>query len=195
MKPRYFFSGDHHFWHKNIIRPEYSNRKPFMGEDGPDIEAMNKKMIADWQATVSENDVVCYAGDLCFGGYKKSLNLIEQLTGKFLYVRGNHDNKAVLRALEDSGKLLAPITYLKELEIEGQHIVLTHCAHKVWFNSHHGSWNLFGHSHGSLKEEGKQMDVGVDAIAAKGLGYIPVPFEYVRGILDSRKRHVVDHHS
>ena len=193
MSPRYFFSGDHHFWHKNIILEDYENR-PFWKEDEPDVEAMNENMIEGWNKVVQPSDVVCYVGDISFGGYKKTSKILSRLNGKLLYVRGNHDDKSVLRALEESGKLIAPVTYLKELVIESQHIVLSHCAHKIWFRSHYGSWNIFGHSHGNLTEEGKQLDVGVDAIAKRGLGYVPVPFEYIRGILDSRKRVHHDHH-
>lgn len=194
MKPRYFFSGDHHFWHKNIILPDYEDR-PFTNGDGePDVELANEQMIAGWQETVTEDDVVCYTGNLSFGGYRKTLKILKQLPGKLMYVRGEHDKKAVLKALEESGKLVAPVTYVKELEIQKQHIILSQCAFEVWPRSHHGSWNIFGYSHGSLEEKGKKMDVGVDAIAQRGLGYKPVPFEYIRGILDSRRRVVPDYH-
>lgn len=194
MGSRYFFSGDHHFWHKNIIKPDYENR-PFKDEeDNPDVEMMNEKMIDSWNNIVNKDDIVCYTGDIAFGGYKKTLKLLNQLNGKLIYVRGNHDKRSVLKALDESGKLMAPVTYIKELEIQNQHIVLSHCAFAVWFRNHYGSWNIFGHSHGNFEEVGKQLDVGVDAIAKRGLGYVPVPFEYVRGILDSRKRVIKDHH-
>jgi len=194
MKPRYFFSGDHHFWHKNIILPEYENR-PYMNDDSePDVEAMNSDYIARWQEVVSDDDIVCYVGDLSFGGYKKTRQLLKELPGKLVYIQGNHDNKAVLKALDESGKLLFPVAYMHVMELEGQHIILSHCAFQVWFGSHHGSWNLYGHSHGNLKEVGKKMDVGVDAMCKRGLPPAPVPFEFIRGILDSRSIVHFDHH-
>jgi len=33
----------------------------------------------------------------------------------------------------------------------------------VWDRSHHGSWHLFGHSHGHVTTVGRSLDVGVDA--------------------------------
>jgi calcineurin-like phosphoesterase family protein len=33
---------------------------------------------------------------------------------------------------------------------------------RVWERSDHGSWHLFGHTHGKLKGIGKSFDVGVD---------------------------------
>lgn len=191
MKTRYFFSGDHHFWHKNIIG--YEDR-PFYDGEEPDVEAMNEAMIEQWNTVVRPRDIVVYVGDLSFGGHKKTLGILRRLNGKLLYVRGNHDNKAVIKALEESEKLIAPITYVKELNIKTQHIVVSHYAFRIWPGSHYGSWNVFGHSHGNLTEEGKQIDVGVDAIAKRQLGYSPLPFEYIQGILDSRRRIELDHH-
>lgn len=185
MKPRYFFTGDHRFWHKNII--EYEDR-PFLDANGePDVVSMNQQLIETWNANITENDVVCYLGNLSFGGYNKTLDLLSKLQGKFLYVRGNHDNKACLKALEESGKLIAPVTYVKEIQIGKHHVVLSHHPFQVWFGCTYGTWNIFSHCCGHCSEEGKKMDVSVDAIAKKSLGYAPVSYEIVRGILDSRK--------
>lgn len=170
--------------------------RPYRDKDEkPDVHAMNEDMIDRWNKIVTKDDVVCYAGNISFGGYKKVSEILEQLNGNLLYVRGDHDDKAVLRALEDSGKLIAPVTYVKEIEIERQKIVLSHFPFGAWSEYHRGSWNIYGSAFGMYKyERGKQFDVSVDAIADKGLGYTPVPFEYVRGILDSRRRHTPDYH-
>lgn len=187
MKPRYFFTGDHRFWHKNVIKEDYEDR-PFKDDNGdPDVILMNQKMIQTWNDKITDNDVVCYLGNFSFGGYKKTLDILSKLSGKLLYVRGNHDNKAALKALEQSGKLIAPVTYVKEIKVGTQHIVLSHHPYEIWFGCTYGTWNIHGHCHGKCEEKGKKMDVGVDAIADKGLGYAPVPFEYVQGILDSRR--------
>jgi hypothetical protein len=51
-----------------------------------------------------------------------------------------------------------------EVSIHGQPIVLCHYALRVWNRSNHGSWHLYGHSHGRLLEtpNSLSMDVGVD---------------------------------
>lgn len=195
MKSHYFFTGDHHFWHKNMIKEDYMNRPFRDDEDKPDVQMMNDEMIDRWNSIITKNDIVCYVGNISFGGYKKVREILEQLNGSFLYVRGDHDNKAVLQALQDSGKLVAPVTYIKELEINKQKIVLSPFALGVWPDYYRGSWNIYGGSFGTYKNEtGKQMDVGVDAIAKRGLGYTPVPMEYVQAVLDSRRRHSPDYH-
>lgn len=44
------------------------------------------------------------------------------------------------------------------------HFFCSHYAHRTWNRKHHGSIHCFGHSHGNLKEEGKSIDVGIDAV-------------------------------
>ena len=72
---------------------------------------------------------------------------------------GNHDKQA--RKLTQD---FSWIENLNEISIQGQTIVLCHYALRVWNRSHHGSWHLYGHSHGRLPESptSLSMDVGVD---------------------------------
>jgi calcineurin-like phosphoesterase family protein len=58
-----------------------------------------------------------------------------------------------------------------DIKVEGQYITLSHYAMRVWNKSHFNSWNLFGHSHGTLKPVGKSMDVGVDVNDFKLVSY------------------------
>ena len=57
-----------------------------------------------------------------------------------------------------------------------QHIVLCHYAMLVWNKSHHGSWMLHGHSHGTLKYPfaAKILDVGVDSH-----NFYPISLDFV----------------
>ncbi|MCX6365194.1 MAG: hypothetical protein NTX57_00570 [Armatimonadetes bacterium] len=59
-----------------------------------------------------------------------------------------------------------------------QRIVLCHYAFRVWRNAHHGSWHLYGHSHGSLPGAGRSMDVGVDCH-----DFSPISYEQVKAAL------------
>jgi hypothetical protein len=78
---------------------------------------------------------------------------------KIFAVAGNHDKEA--RKLTEEFSWL---NNLAEISIHGQLIVLCHYAMRVWSRSHHGSWHLYGHSHGRLPEPptSLSMDVGVD---------------------------------
>jgi len=52
-----------------------------------------------------------------------------------------------------------------EIVIDGQQITLCHYCMKNWKASYHGSWHLFGHSHGRLAVDNHTLayDVGVDS--------------------------------
>ena len=41
--------------------------------------------------------------------------------------------------------------------------MLCHYAFRTWRDMTRGAWNLHGHSHGRLKPQPHQADVGVDA--------------------------------
>lgn len=49
---------------------------------------------------------------------------------------------------------------------------------RTWERSYHGSWQVFGHSHGRLEPIGKQWDVGVD-----NNNFYPVSFDKLSSIM------------
>ncbi len=90
------------------------------------------------------------------------------------------------------------VSGLKEIKVQAgeeiQKIVLCHYAMRVWNASHHGAWQLFGHSHANLEEVGMQMDVGVDN-ALKLVGECrPFTFWEIMEVMESRPIAIVDHH-
>lgn len=102
--------------------------------------------------------------------------------------------------------LFTTVSERKYISINKQEIVLDHFAGRVWLRSHHGSWNLHGHSHGTLPEmditgndptyipEGlplaKQKDVGVDTN-----NLYPYSFDEIKVIMDRRRIIEIDHHN
>jgi calcineurin-like phosphoesterase family protein len=66
---------------------------------------------------------------------------------------------------------------LDEIEINKQYIVLCHYSMNVWNRSHHGSWHLFGHSHGGLTDNPNSLsiDVGINCH-----NYYPIEFEEIK---------------
>lgn len=81
---KYFIISDTHFNHANIIK--YCNR-PFK-----DVEEMNKAIIKNWNETVSNNDVVIHLGDVALGSREEAKKIIQQLNGRKILIKGNHDN-------------------------------------------------------------------------------------------------------
>jgi calcineurin-like phosphoesterase family protein/5'(3')-deoxyribonucleotidase len=126
-------------------------------------DEMTEDIIARHNELVAPGDYVYFVGDLAFwkgpGAVQKVEELARRLNGNIFWIFGNHDKK-VRRAegFEWKGDL-------KNIQIDGQHIVLSHYSMRVWNRAHYGSWNLYGHSHGSLYDDPRLLsfDVGVDA--------------------------------
>jgi len=78
-----FYSSDHHFFHKNILK--------YCPRPWNTIEEMNEGMIQRWNSVVGPDDVVYYLGDFAFGSVEKQRAIIVRLNGQKIIVRGNHD--------------------------------------------------------------------------------------------------------
>jgi len=148
-----WFTADHHFFHRNIIK--YCNR-PF-----PNPEEMHQRMIYEWNSTVGNGDTVHYLGDLSLGSKSATRRLFEALNGKKILYRGSHDRPSI-----KCPDLFEGMFTCELVSIHGQPIFLAHHCHKVWPRSHYNSWHLFAHSHTGLDayaaSEGKVIDVGVE---------------------------------
>ncbi len=181
MKDNEFVTSDNHWGHANVIK--YSKR-PFS-----DVYEMNESMIDAWNKKVPKGAVVYHLGDFAFMKPKKIVNLIRRLNGSIRLVKGNHD-KGVLNP--EVKKCFAWIKdYYESKTDDGTKVVMCHYPFMTWNKSHHGSWNLHGHCHGSLKAPPtKRMDVGVDTTS----DYAPYSFSEVKAFMDSRNYKSVDHH-
>ncbi len=160
-----YFTADHHFGHKNILKYEPNNR-PFKT-----IKEHDEFAISQWNSRVRPDDTVYHLGDFSLGDKSVVAPMLENLSGKIYFVPGGHDYRW-LEAWESTFKhwrgllLLSPL-YSLEIDQGKKHplvIVLCHYAMRVWDRSHYGSLHLFGHSHGRLTipHGHRSMDVGVD---------------------------------
>jgi len=112
-----FVTSDYHFGHTNIIK--YCDR-PFNDKqnvtcmdrlkcNGCESFAlcgtnMNKTIIRNHNQRVTKNDTVIHLGDFCFkggieGGNNKAQYWEEQLNGKIIHVKGNHDNNNSVKSI------------------------------------------------------------------------------------------------
>ena len=141
----YFFTSDEHLGH-NRVR-EYSNR-PFSS-----IEEMDDEIIKRNNEIVKDDDIVVHGGD--FSLIRDQIivrkKYVSRLKGKHIFIVGSHDYWL--------GKEYHEI-WTKN--INGMFIVVCHYAMRVWPRSHYGSWQLYGHSHGTLEPLKNQWDIGVD---------------------------------
>lgn len=187
-----FFTSDTHFGHTRIIE---LCKRPFANTD-----EMNAEMIRRWNAVVGRNDTVYHLGDFAVGkDAKKAGDYRRELNGHIILIEGNHEDRALREA--NLWQRIAPLLEIrvfypgvdddgKAVQVR-QSVTLCHYAMKVWNKSHHGAWQLYGHSHGSLPDplDALQLDVGVDC-----WDFTPVTVDQIRQRMALKTWKPVDHH-
>jgi len=195
-----FFSSDHHFSHRNIIK--YSKRLIFCNDEEKEIilngseddkknlkisdesvKRMDEGLIERWNSVVKPNDTIYHLGDFCFNNFD---NIFPRLNGKIIFIEGNHDKLS-----EEQKAKFAGYHKILETVIFHQRITMCHYCMKVWNKSHAGSWHLWGHSHGSLPDDPNSLsiDVGVDCHH-----YYPISFHQIQKIMKNKTFKQIDHH-
>lgn len=79
-----YFISDNHFFHHNIIR---LTKRPFK-----DLNEMHEEMIKRWNEKVKSEDIVVHGGDFAMGSKDNMRELLSQLNGYKILVKGNHDS-------------------------------------------------------------------------------------------------------
>jgi calcineurin-like phosphoesterase family protein len=154
-----FFTADTHFDDEFAI-PYFS--RPFQSMD-----EMNAVLVERWNRVVADDDLVYHLGDFTPKDLSHFTKWAHQLQGNIRILPGNMD----WRWLQDfvaseKVQVMPPLVSLAFETLASaavpQLIVLCHYSLQVWERSNHGSWHLFGHTHGKLKGIGMSFDVGVD---------------------------------
>lgn len=164
-----WFSADTHFGHKNII--EYCDR-PF-----DSVDEMDRELIANWNETVAMNDDVYFLGDFSLN-FKRVKQVVPLLHGKIHLVAGNHDlchssnngYAEYIRRYKDAG--FSDVCESIHLDLDSCRVL---CHHMPYFDKRDydrrfpefkpvddGGWLLHGHVHERWKQNGRQINVGVD---------------------------------
>ncbi len=145
-----FFTSDTHFGDAPRIRVDH---RPFKS-----IAEHDAALIERWNAAVGANDEIYHLGDFtAFEDPKRVDALLAGLNGRKHLIIGNNDPPATLAA-----KAWASVAYYAEIEVDGKLLILCHYPFRTWHSMGRGAIDLHGHSHGRLKEETRQYDVGVD---------------------------------
>lgn len=172
-----FVTSDLHFGHKNIIK--YENR-PFK-----DVEEMDSKLIKNWNNTVANTDIVYILGDFSWYRGEKTNEILKQLNGMKILIRGNHD-KNFLDDKKFDKSLFEEICDYKVIKENGIHYVLFHYPIAEFDGKNNGYIHLYGHIHSmNLLLEARlehSYNVGVDRN-----NYKPINLDYYLR-LESLKR-------
>lgn len=175
----HYFSSDYHWGHKNVLK--YDNR-PF-----ETIEDHDKCIVENHNKIVKPTDHFWFIGDLSLGDLKQAELMLRSMNGIKHFIKGNHDHDETIDIYKRCGAYYGEqITIV----IDGQKIINNHCRMYVWPNSHHGSWNVHGHSHGALDKApwGKSIDVCIHT-----RDYYPLSFREINGIMTVKDILITDH--
>lgn len=165
-----FFTADYHFDHDNIIK---FSKRPFRN-----VSHMNAEIIARHNKKVKPHDFVWFLGDFTYSrSVEQAQQQLDALNGIKHLIIGNHDQTTVKL------KGWASMSHYKELYLEKKPIILCHYAMRTWNKSFHGSYMLYGHSHGSLPDDPNLLsfDVGVDCH-----NFEPIDFNEVKNIMSKK---------
>src|ERR1035437_3448421 len=90
MTKKRFFTSDQHFGHTNILKYEDEKRRDTFGNKFLSIDDMDSFIVAQWNATVAEGDLVYCLGDFCYK-LQQMRDVLPFLNGEKVLISGNHD--------------------------------------------------------------------------------------------------------
>lgn len=127
---KYWFTSDLHLGHANIIG--YCDR-PFKN-----VNDMDKKLIANWNARVKPEDTIFHLGDFCYRDSTKFSEYYNALNGNKIFIKGNHDgNNGVKTPIIDmtihlGGKVLLLLHDPSDVSCFGGRLILCGHVHTYW---------------------------------------------------------------
>ena len=131
-----FYISDTHFGHKNILK--YDARPYFT------VEEMDADLIKRWNSVVKKDDTVYHLGDFSWLKPDGEHEILRQLNGNKILIRGNHDYKPT----EDWTAVLS----VAEIVDGDRRVVLSHFPIASYKNMSHGWYHLYGHVHGAFED-------------------------------------------
>lgn len=110
----------------------------------------NEQIIKNWQAIVKDDDMVIHLGDVIVGRNGELKSIMEQLPGRKILVRGNHDHEKHLWYLERGFTVSCDGIILHDILFT--HEPAEQLPDRV-------SWNVHGHLHNNdhRMEDGKPL--------------------------------------
>lgn len=174
---RKLYTADLHLGHHGILRHCSATR--------PDtVEQMDAAIVRRINDRVGKDDILYTIGDFALSGDTEYVrHLFHEIRGRKVLILGNHDLDSqgrIAKQIRDLPWDIAP-THALETPDEGCRLYLHHYACRTWPAAHHGSYHLFGHSHGNLPPLGRSRDVGIDCADAY---FAPMTFSEIKESLD-----------
>ena len=160
------FTSDPHYGHNDIIG---FCRRPFA-----DTVEMKAALIAEYNRCVGASDTVVWVGDCFFCGKKEAAEILAQLNGPKVLVRGNHNASAAAMARIGFDLVVDSLTMHLAGNVVRVHHTYRSEAHigddermkqagLKWPARRKDEWLIHGHIHSREKQNGHAIHVGVDA--------------------------------
>jgi calcineurin-like phosphoesterase family protein len=196
-----WFTSDSHFGHTNIAGPKISSWTSGY-RNFNSVHEMNMALVDGINKYVKEDDILYHLGDWSFGGAQNILQFRNYIVCKNIHlILGNHDQHIVDKEIKYHDTSFNPIELFSSvqdvlhLKLGKTELFLSHYSHRVWLGSHKGVIHLYGHSHGSIPDYGKSMDIGVDVAFKKFGEYRPFNIGDINNIMSKRTIEKIDKHS
>ena len=148
---RVWFTSDTHYDHTNLVKGETSWQNTDQCRDFTTTAEMNEAIVDGINSVVMPEDILFHNGDWSFGGADRVLEFRRKIQCKTVHlIRGNHDRHIKLTGRHAEG-FSSVSDYLK-VDYGGIGFVMSHYPMKSWHHSYYGTWMLFGHCHGNLRQ-------------------------------------------
>ena len=163
-----YFTADTHFFHAALLGANDFAPRLFTS-----VEQMHQTIVTNWNRRVTTADRVYLLGDVAFvpnkpAAFAQVNQLLMQLNGQLVIIKGNHDNRAFLKYLAKHNQALEDGRQHYEFESVG---ALIKVNHRQYFLTHYPlllgqvrqTVNLHGHIHHSMLPIAENINVGLDA--------------------------------
>lgn len=191
-----FFSSDHHFFHSNILLPNYADR-PFSS-----LDEMHKELIIRWNSKVQPADKIYVIGDFCFGTVDKIKSIVSELNGYKILILGNHDLKKDKMLEAGFDEVHSQIF----IDIAGESVLLNHYPYRPTQEQidsmksdpdsyqlknlsrrplDNGQWLLHGHIHQERTQLNKMINLSVEM-----WDYSPVAIQTIEKMIKGGPMHL-----
>lgn len=171
-----WITADLHLGHANIAG--YAGR-PF-----GDVDQMNEAIVERWNETVAPTDRVLVLGDVAMGRIDHTLSISARLNGYKVLLAGNHDRCATLHGAKAAGwddryrfeggfAEIHQGTMSVDLDDTHRKVLACHFPYRgdsgpvIRYAEERpddtGEWLVHGHVHESWLQDGRQINVGIDA--------------------------------
>ncbi len=172
-----YFVADTHFFDKRMIgNQKFAPRPYFM------VQEMDDNIIKNWNDEITDNDVVYHLGDIAVchikpqkKAYEYVFNVLRQLNGHLVLIKGNHDSRGLFKYLDNHNYLLNGRNKFEFHDVG----VLIKMNHAQYYMTHYPIMlgkvsqiiNLHGHIHNYSVPLKENINVGVDSPERDYLGY------------------------